>query len=374
MEIIVQKSDLLNELLLTQGVVERKSTIPILSSFLLEATENHRLLITATDLELSLRTFCPAKVIQAGSCTIPARRLYDYVRLLPDGEIRIKLLENHWLQIRSGRSNTKMVGMARDQFPVLPRFPSDSAVQLPARVLQTMITRTIFAIAQEESRYILNGALFHIKPGVITMVATDGHRLAHIETVKSDVMVNSEIKVLVPRKAMAEINSLVNSSGVETIAFATDASSLFFAIGPRLFTSRQLTGNFPNYEAVLPRDLNSSIEVPADQFLQAVQRVSQFSDERSNAIRLRVEDNQLHVSSSAETGESEESLDTTYPGDPVVFGFNSRYLVDFMKVAGSGNVKFQFRTGNVAGEFRPEKTSDGGCDYNYRYVVMPMRS
>src|SRR5258708_21187210 len=107
MELIVKKSDLINEVLVTQGVVERKSTITILSSFLLEATDNHRLLITATDLEMSLRTFCPAKVIQAGSCTIPARKLYDYVRLLPDGEIRIKLLENHWLQIRSGRSNTK---------------------------------------------------------------------------------------------------------------------------------------------------------------------------------------------------------------------------------------------------------------------------
>src|SRR6267154_167174 len=160
MELVVQKSDLLNELLVTQGVVERKSTIHILSSFLLEATDNQRLLITATDLENSLRTFCPAKVIQAGSCTIPARKLYDYVRLLPDGEIRLKLLENHWLQIRSGRSNTKMVGMPRENFPVLPRFPSNSAVQIPARVLQTMIARTIFAISQEDSRYTLNGALF----------------------------------------------------------------------------------------------------------------------------------------------------------------------------------------------------------------------
>ena len=203
MEIIVQKSDLLRELSVTQGVVERKSTVPILSSFLLEATDNHHLLITATDLELSLRTFCPAKVIKAGSCTIPARKLYEYVRLLRDGEITIKLLENHWLQIRSGRSNTKMVGMARENFPALPLFPAHSALQLPARILQTMISRTIFAISQEESRYTLNGALLHIKPGVITMVATDGHRLAHIETEKSKVVVSGEIKVLVPKKAMA---------------------------------------------------------------------------------------------------------------------------------------------------------------------------
>jgi DNA polymerase-3 subunit beta len=375
MEFIVQKSDLLKELSAAQNVVERKSTVPILGSFLLEATDNHTLLITATDLDLSLRTFCPAKVIQAGSCTIPARKLYEYVRLLRDGEITIKLLENHWLQIRSGRSNTKMVGMARENFPVLPLFPAPTAIQLPATVLRAMITRTIFAISQEESRYTLNGALLHIKPGVITMVATDGHRLAHIETVQSKVVVNGEIKVLVPKKAMSEINALLNSSGVETVAFAKDDSTLFFTIGPRLLTSQQVAGHFPNYEAVLPRDLSNSVEVPADQFSQAVQRVSQFSDERSNAIRLKMENNQLRVSSSnAETGESEDSLEAPYGGEPVVIGFNSRYLLDFMKVAGSSSVKFQFKSANTAGEFRPDKTFDGDFDYNYRYVVMPMRS
>src|ERR1700690_2167277 len=150
MEITVQKSDLLKELSVTQGIVERKSTIPILTSFLFEATNNN-LLITATDLDLSLRTFCSAKVVKAGACTIPARKLYEYLRLLRDGEITIKLMENHWVHIRSGRSNTKMVGMSRDNFPALPLFPAQLAIQLPARVLQTMISKTIFAISHEES-------------------------------------------------------------------------------------------------------------------------------------------------------------------------------------------------------------------------------
>ena len=374
MEITIQKSDLLKELSLTHGIVERKSTIPILSSFLFETTNNN-LLITATDLDLSLRTFCPARVIQAGSCTIPARKLYEYVRLLRDGEITIKLLNNHWVQIRSGRSNTKMVGMSRDNFPVLPLFPAQDAIQLPARVLHTMIGKTSFAISQEESRYTLNGALLLIKPGSITMVATDGHRLAHIETVKSKVVVTEETRVLVPRKALAEINALLNSSAVDAIGFAKDASTLFFTIGTRLFTSRQLVGKFPNYEAVLPRDLNQSVEVPAAQFSQAVQRVSQFSDERSNAIRLRMEKNQLRVfSSSAEKGESEDSLETTYGGDPLVIGFNSRYVLDFLKAAGGGNVRFHFKATDAPGEFRTDQTSDGDCDYNYRYIVMPVRS
>src|SRR3954453_7104708 len=158
MEISVSKNDLLKELTATQGVVEGKTTIPILSNFLFEASGD-KLSITATDLDLSLRTSCPAKVKKEGSCTIPARKLYDYVKLLPDGEISIKQLENHWVQIRSGRSNTKMVGMARANFPALPVFPTSGVVKLPATIIKTMIAKTIFAISNEESRYTLNVAL-----------------------------------------------------------------------------------------------------------------------------------------------------------------------------------------------------------------------
>src|SRR5882724_3902905 len=156
MEITVSKFDLLKELTATQGVVERKTTIPILSNFLLEASDG-KLTITATDLDLSLRTSCPAKVKKEGACTVPARKLYEYVKLLGDGDISIKLMENHWVQIRSGRSNTKMVGMARANFPALPLFPAESALQLPAQVLRQLIARTIFSISNEESRYTLNG-------------------------------------------------------------------------------------------------------------------------------------------------------------------------------------------------------------------------
>src|SRR5512146_2234517 len=158
MDITVSKFDLLKELTATQGVVERKTTIPILSNFLFEASGD-KLSITATDLDLSLRTSCPAKVKKEGACTIPARKLFDYVKLLPEGDITVKLLENHWINIRSGRSNTKMVGMARSNFPNLPAFPAGTAYKLPAGVLRQMIGKTIFAISNEESRYTLNGAL-----------------------------------------------------------------------------------------------------------------------------------------------------------------------------------------------------------------------
>src|SRR5215813_12167315 len=145
MEISVSKNDLLKELTATQGVVERKTTIPILSNFLFEAAGD-KLTITTTDLDLSLRTSCPAKVKKEGSCTVPARKLYEYVKLLPDGDISIKLMENHWVQIRSGRSNTKMVGIARANFPAVPNFPADS-IQLPAQVLRHLIAKTIFSIS-----------------------------------------------------------------------------------------------------------------------------------------------------------------------------------------------------------------------------------
>ena len=370
MEITVKKFDLLKELTATQGVVERKTTIPILSNFLFE-TGADSLSITATDLDLSLRTSCPAKVKKEGSCTVPARKLYEYVRLLPDGDISIKMLENHWVQIRSGRSNTKMVGMARTNFPVVPVFPTAGAVKLPGEIIQHMIAKTIFAISSEESRYTLNGALLVLKPESLTMVATDGHRLAHIENKAARFEgISGEMRTLIPKKAMGEINSLLQSSEVETIDFARDDATLFFRIGNRLLTSRQLTGQFPNYDAVLPRDNNKSVLVRCEELAIAIQRVAQFADERSGAIRIRLEKNEIHISSSStESGESEDSIETSYQLDPVVIGFNSQYLLDFLKFTNEGEVRLEFKDAQSAGQLRPEESDD----YKYRYVVMPMR-
>ena len=318
MEITVNKFDLLKELTATQGVVERKTTIPILSNFLFEAAGD-KLSITATDLDLSLRTSCPAKVKKEGSCTIPARKLYDYVKLLPDGDITIKLLENHWVNIRSGRSNTKMVGMARSNFPSLPVFPTTGMVKIPSLALRTMIGKTIFAISNEESRYTLNGALLVLKPESLVMVSTDGHRLAHIERQGGKYEISGEMKTLVPKKAMSELYSLLQSTDAEEIEFAKDESTLFFRIGGRLLTSRQLTGQFPNYEAVLPKDNDKSVTIRTDEFMQAIQRVAQFADERSQAIKVKLEKDELRISSSStETGESEDSIVTAYTGETVI--------------------------------------------------------
>src|SRR5580698_3637553 len=370
MEISVSKFELLKELTATQGVVERKTTIPILSNFLFEAG-NDRLTITATDLDLSLRTSCAAKVKREGACTIPARQLYDYVKLLPDGDISIKLLENHWINIRCGRSNTKMVGMAKSNFPSLPVFPTSGVVKIPGQVLRGLIARTGFAISSEESRYTLNGALMLLKTESIAMVATDGHRLAHCErTGEKFEGVSGEMKTLVPKKAMDELKSLLDSTDAETLEFAKDESTLFFRIGPRLLTSRQLTGQFPNFEAVLPKDNGKIVPLNADELNAAIQRVAQFADERSRAVRLRLEKGEMKISaSSTEAGESEDSLEAPYTGDPLTIGFNAAYLVDFLKAAGTSEVRLELKDAQSAGQLRPAE----GDDYKYRYIVMPMR-
>jgi DNA polymerase-3 subunit beta len=369
MEITVSKFELLRELTATQGVVERKTTIPILSNYLFEAGSD-KLSLTATDLDLSLRTSCNAKVKKEGACTIPARKLYDYAKLLPDADITIKLLENHWVSIRCGRSNTKMVGMARSNFPSLPVFPSAGAIKIPAGVLRSMIAKTGFAIASEESRYTLNGALMVLKPESITMVATDGHRLAHVERGGEKFEgVSGEMKTLIPKKAMDELKSLLDSD-VETIDFAKDESTLFFRVGPRLLTSRQLTGQFPNYEAVLPKDISKSITLQGEELGAAIARVAQFADERSRAVRLRLEKGELKISaSSTETGESEDSIEVAYDGEPMAIGFNAQYLMDFIKATGSCEVKLELKDAQSAGQLRPAEAED----YKYRYIVMPMR-
>jgi DNA polymerase-3 subunit beta len=372
LEISISRADLLRELTAAQSVVERKTTIPILSNFLFEADDD-RLTITATDLDQSLRTSTTAKVKKPGACTIPARKLYDYIKLLPEGEISIKLMDNHWVQIRAGRSNTKMVGMARANFPTVPEFPETGALKVSVAALRSMISKTIFAISNEESRYTLNGALLVLKSESMAMVATDGHRLAHIERFGETISgVSGEKKTLIPRKCLGELSSLLANTEDDTLEFADDEQTLYFRIGGRVLTSRKLTGQFPNYEAVLPRDNNKFVIVRSEDLMGAIQRVAQFADERSGAIKIRMEQNELKISSSStDSGESEDTIETPYSYDPLVVGFNSAYLLDFLKAIGNtGEVRLEFKDAQSAGQMRPEES---GEDSKYRYILMPMR-
>jgi len=369
MEFSVKKSDLQDELMLTQGVVERKTTIPILSNLLFEA-KGERITITATDLELSIHTSCPAKTKKEGAGTIPAKKLLELVRLLPEEEIRFKLLENHWVEIVCDRKKYKMVGMAKDNFPAIPVFPHP-LVKIPAPVLASLIVRTQFAISMEESRYTLNGGLLVLKPESLTMVATDGHRLAIAETDYKSTGLNSEARVLVPKKAMTEVQRLAANAGEDgVIEFARDDNHLFFQVGPRLLISRMLTGQFPNYEAVLPRENNKSVVLERNELNDAVRRVSQLADQRSHAVKFSVAQDGVEISaSSPEYGEAKETIEKPYKGEPMAIGFNAQYLLDFLGAVAEGPVSIELKDDQSAGQLRPLADEQ----YRYRYVIMPMR-
>ncbi len=370
MEFTAAKSALLKELNLTQGVVEKKTTIPILSNLLLEVSDS-TLRISATDLELGVRCGCSAKVKKEGSGTVPAKRLLEIVRSLPEAEVKFKVLENHWVQLNCERSSFKLVGMARDNFPSLPEVPK-AIVTIPCGVFTTMIQKTIFAISSEESRYTLNGALLLLKPESVTMVATDGHRLAVIERQMQVAGLKNGLRFLIPKKAMGELlRLLAEGEDDAAVEFSKDETHLFFSAGDRVLISRMLTGQFPNYEAVLPRETPRTVELNKDDITSAIRRVALLADERSHALRMRLDKDQLEVfSSSGEFGEAREVLDAPYQNEALEIGFNYQYLLDFFNaVTNGGKVRLEFKDDQSAGQFRP---SDEG-QYQYRYVVMPMR-
>jgi DNA polymerase III subunit beta len=372
MEFTVNKSDLVRELNLSQGVVERKTTIPILANVLLEASGD-RVQLTATDLELGIRCSCAAKVTKPGAGTVPVKRLLDYVRLLPDSSLTVKFLDNHWTSITCGRSRTRIAGMSKESYPELPAMPEKLA-SIPVGVLTALIARTIFSISSEESRFTLNGALLLLRDRSITMVATDGHRLALVETTEpvEGVAVAGAYRALVPRKAMGEILKLAGEAGDgASFEFAGDENHLFFRLDDRLLISRKLTGMFPDYERVLPKDAGEGLVLVRDEIRGAVERVGQFAEERSKAIRLRLGDGEFRVFSSlSETGESEESVPAEYNGPEVDVAFNAQYLLEFLRAVPEDQVKLYIRDAQSAGELQPG--GEAGV-YNYRYIVMPMK-
>jgi DNA polymerase-3 subunit beta len=370
MEFFAQKSDMLKHLDLLQGVVEKKATIPILSNVLLEF-ENFQLRITATDLELGAQCTCPAKVKTAGAVTVPARRLLEIVRSLPDAEIRFRILENNWVQITCGRASFKLVGIAKDNFPALPMVPKPQA-KIRASVLKSLIDRTIFAISHEESRLSLNGALLVVKPETVTLVATDGHRLALAEHRNEIAGLNGELRMLIPRKAMVELRRLLADCVEEaTVETASSDSHHFFTIMDRLLISRSLTGQFPSYETVLPRENNKVVELDRERISAALRRVAVLADERSHAVRFMLDKDRLKITSSGgDHGEASEVLDARN-GEALKIGFDYRYLLDFFDAVGkAGAVRLELKDGQSAAELRP--TDEDG--YQYRYVVMPMRA
>ena len=369
MEFTVRKFDLLHELTLIQGVVERKTTIPILANVLVKA-EGGELRIAATDLEIGLKSVCVSKTTVPGTVTLPAKRLYEIVRALPDKEIKFKRGEANWVTITCASSRFRIAGLPQEDFPVLVE-PKSILARIPAPVLAKLIARTIFAISTEDSKFTLSGALLLLKPGSITMVATDGHRLAHIEKSEALEEVSEEIKVIVPKKAMGELHRMISETAdADKIGFARDDNHLFFDMGKRLLTSRLLTGQFPNYEAVLPRSNDRMFTINRDEIMAAVRRVAILSDERSRTVKLALTNGAIEVTAShSDLGEAHETIEVEYQKEDLQVGFNYQYLLDFLTTADEPEVSFEFKDSESAAQLRTQPPSE----YNYRYVVMPMR-
>jgi DNA polymerase-3 subunit beta len=260
--------------------------------------------------------------------------------------------------------------MSRESFPELPEMPEQLA-EIPLSALAQMIAGTTFAISAEESRFTLNGALLILRETGLAMVATDGHRLALIEKHMNLPGLAASYRALLPKKAMNEIQKLAGDDPDKQVEFSGNENHLFFRIDKRLLLSRKLTGNFPDYERVLPKEHPHTIIVQRDELKAAIERVAQFADERSRAIRVQMGNGELKVYSSiSETGESEETIPVEYSDPDIEIGFNAQYLLDFLRSVDQSEVEFHFKDSNSAGEFRPHGDVPGAV---YRYVVMPMR-
>ena len=370
MDFFVKKSDLLKELNFVRSAVEKRNTIPILSHLLLEA-EGFELKISATDSEIGARTACLAKVRTKGTAVIPALRFLDIVRSAPDGEIRCRALENNWVQVTYQRSSFKVVGLGKDDFPKLHDVPKP-ITKLDVQLLVDCVQKTSFAMSAEESRFVLNGALFKLHPDGVKLVATDGHRLALAERKQQLPELKQEVAVLVPRKALLSIRKLADEHAEgATIEISQNDSHVFFALGSRLLTARLLIGQFPNYESVLAKENGKVAELNREALEGVVQRVSLLADDRLHGIRLALGMNRLEVSaSSSEYGEAKEVVEAQYEHEGVQIGFNAEYLLEFLGAVGAtSSIHMQVKDSESAAQFRPS----GNNKPEYIDVLMPLR-
>ncbi|MDT7540703.1 MAG: polymerase subunit beta [Acidobacteriota bacterium] len=369
MEFSITKNALQKELGFVQGIVERKNTIPALSNILIESVGENTIRLIGTDLDATLRCEAEADVKTPGAMCVSARKLFDIARTLPDASVSFRKEENNWATVKCERSNFRLAGVERESFPEIPSFRS-APVKMPAEVFKTFIDRTIFAITLEESRYTLSGAKFMLDKAGARMITTDGHRLAYIE--RKDMggdAAKETIDTLIPRKALAELNKLTTGYEGE-ISLGADENHIYFEAGQRLLISRTLTGQFPNYEMVMPKNNDRIAAFDGAALGQAVRRVALMSDERTRAIRLHLVAGSLNITAqTAEEGEAKESVATEYAGEEIEIGFNAQYLQDFLNVVGDSQVAFEFKDGNSQAQLR--LASD--ADYDYRYVIMPMR-
>ena len=368
MELVVRKNDLLRELQLFQGIVERKNTIPILANVLMDA-QGEEVRFLATDLEVGLRSRCSASVTKGGSVTLPAKKLYEIVKSLPETDIRISE-EKGGVKVAAERFDSRMQTLPREDFPTLPDVVAEAGSLLPRSALREMVTKTQFAITGEDTRYFLNGALFVLKGDTMSLVATDGHRLALVTAPRNGTKKDSdEDRPILPKKTLGELGRLL-AEGDGDIRYERGENHLFFEVGGRLLISRMIDGQFPAYERVIPKGNDKHIEFERDRLTNAVRRVALLSNERSRAVKFQVDKNKVEVmSSSPDVGEAHETLPIDYSGSSMQICFNAQYVLDFLSAVSSDVVSLDLKDEVSQAVMKPV----GAEGYDYTYVIMPMR-
>jgi DNA polymerase-3 subunit beta len=377
MELVVRKNDLLRELQLFQGIVERKNTIPILANVLMEA-KNDEVRFLATDLEVALRTKCQATVVKNGSLTIPAKKLYEIVKSLPDTDIRISEVKNGGVKVAADRFDSRMQTLPRDDFPTLPETGGTPSATLSRSAVKEMVAKTQFAITGEDTRYFLNGAQFVLRSNSMSLVATDGHRLALVTASRDGdgkkgagvpVGGEDESKAILPKKTLGELARLLSESDGDVI-YERGENHLFFQVAGRLLISRMIDGQFPAYERVIPKGNDKQIEFERDRLASAVRRVALLSNERSRAVKFKIDKGRVDVmSSSPEVGEATESLPVDYNGSAMDICFNAQYVTDFLSAVETDVVSLELKDEVSQAIMKPV----GAEGYDYTYVIMPMR-
>lgn len=369
MEFTIAREELLQGLYLTQGIVERRTTIPILAHVLLETTDAG-ISIAATDQEVGVRRACEAKVKKKGAVTTGARKLYEIVRECPEGALSLRSLENNWIGISSGKSKFKIVGLDPREFPAMPTAVADKkskAAEIPGALLQEMIQRTIFAVSTDETRLNLSGvSIERPEAGKLRLIATDGHRLSMITRAVEGVTASAG--VIIPRKGIAEISKVLETSQ-DPVRLALDGGVAHAAQGNVELSMRLVEGDFPDYNQVVPQKSERRMSLKAEDFLAALRRVSVVSSERTRGIKLELENGRLEVSSmNPDLGEASEELAVDYEGEPFKIGFNAKYIIDALSVVSpETQIEVGFNDEVSPGVLRCEGDKD------YLYVVMPMR-
>jgi DNA polymerase-3 subunit beta len=369
MELVVRKTDLLRELQLFQGIVERKNTIPILANVLMDA-KGDEVTLLATDLEVGLRSKCPATITKGGSATLPAKKFYEIVKSLPDTDIRIADDKNG-VKIAADRFESRMQTLPREDFPSLPE-PGGAATSALARsAVKEMVSKTAFAITGEDTRYFLNGALFVLRPADMSLVATDGHRLALVNMTRDGgPKAADEVKAIFPKKTLGELARLLMEGDGEDVSYERGENHLFFHVGPRLLISRMIDGQFPAYERVIPKGNDKHIEFERDRLTNAVKRVQILSNERSRAVKIQIDKGKVEItSSSPDIGEARETLPVDYSGSSMQICFNAQYVLDFLSAVTTDIVSLDLKDEVSQAVMKPV----GAEGYDYTYVIMPMR-